>query len=148
MLNNRTTFMERLNDRVTAIEALLQKLEPIEGLLERLTLLEENIYTTKNVLTFMEACVYLGISESLLYKLTSSKEIPHYKPRGKMLYFDKTELDAWLKQNNVPTLGNIIGNEGCGMGREKANVASEEEQKKNNRVPYFARVRYSKRNKQ
>ena len=30
MLNNRTTFMERLNDRVTAIEALLQKLEPIE----------------------------------------------------------------------------------------------------------------------
>lgn len=47
MLNNRTTFMERLNDRVTAIETLLQKLEPIEGLLERLTLLEENIYTTK-----------------------------------------------------------------------------------------------------
>ena len=77
MLNNRTTFMERLNDRVTTIETLLQKLEPIEGLLERLTLLEENIYTTKNVLTFMEACVYLGISESLLYKLTSSKEIPH-----------------------------------------------------------------------
>lgn len=95
----------------------------------------------------MEACVYLGISESLLYKLTSSKEIPHYKPRGKMLYFDKTELDAWLKQNNVPTLGNIIGDEGCGMGREEANVASEE-QKKNKRVPYFARVRYSKRNKQ
>ena len=58
MLNNRTIFMERLNDRVTAIETLLQKLEPIEGLLERLTLLEENIYTTKNVLTFMEACVY------------------------------------------------------------------------------------------
>ena len=51
MLNNRTTFMERLNDRVAAIEALLQKLEPVEGLLERLTLLEENIYTTKNMFT-------------------------------------------------------------------------------------------------
>ena len=50
MLNNRTTFMERLNDRVAAIEALLQKLEPVEGLLERLTLLEENIYTTKTCL--------------------------------------------------------------------------------------------------
>lgn len=65
MLNNRTTFMERLNDRVAAIEALLQKLEPVEGLLERLTLLEENIYTTKNMFTFMEACAYLGVSESL-----------------------------------------------------------------------------------
>ena len=58
MLNNRTIFMKQLNERVTAIETLLQKLEPIEGLLERLTLLEENIHTTKNVLTFMEACVY------------------------------------------------------------------------------------------
>ena len=101
MLNNRTTFMERLNDRVTTIETLLQKLEPIEGLLERLTLLEENIYTTKNVLTFMEACVYLGISESLLYKLTSSKEIPHYKPRGKMVYFEKKEIIKWIKTHHV-----------------------------------------------
>ena len=65
-----------------------------------------------------------------------------------MLNFDNKELDAWLKQNNVPILGNIIGDEGCSMGREEANAASEEEQKKNKRVPYFARVRYSKRNKQ
>lgn len=147
MLNNRTTFMERLNDRVAAIETLLQKLEPVEGLLERLTLLEENIYTTKNMFTFMEACAYLGVSESLLYKLTSTKEIPHYKPRGKMVYFDKAELNAWLKQNNVPTLGNVIGNDGNGA-EVKENKTAETEEKKNKRVPYFARVRYSKRKKQ
>lgn len=138
---NRTTFMERINDRVTAIETLLQKLEPVENLLERLTLLEENIYTTKNVFTFMEACMYLGISESLLYKLTASKEIPHYKPRGKMLYFDKAELDGWLKQNNVPTLGNILD-------REEDEQKEETVAEKNKRIPYFARVRYSKRKKQ
>ena len=40
--------------------------------------------------------MYIGVSESMLYKLTSNKEIPHYKPRGKMLYFAKEELDAWL----------------------------------------------------
>ena len=147
MLNNRTTFMERLNDRVTAIETLLQKLEPVEGLLERLTLLEENIYTTKNMFTFMEACAYLGVSESLLYKLTSTKEIPHYKPRGKLVYFDKAELDAWLKQNNVPTLGNVIGDDGCDTEYGGTDNA-ESEQKKNKRVPYFKRVRYAKRNKQ
>ena len=147
MQNNRTTFMERLNDRVAAIEALLQKLEPVEGLLERLTLLEENIYTTKNMFTFMEACAYLGVSESLLYKLTSTKEIPHYKPRGKMVYFDKAELDAWLKQNNVPTLGNVIGDDGYNVEHNETNDA-ETEQKNNKRVPYFKRVRYAKRNKQ
>ena len=31
MLNNRTTFMERLNDRVTAIETLLQKVGAYRG---------------------------------------------------------------------------------------------------------------------
>ena len=134
--------MERINDRVTAIETLLQKLEPVESLLERLTLLEENIYTTKNVFTFMEACMYLGISESLLYKLTASKEIPHYKPRGKMLYFDKAELDGWLKQNNVPTLGNILDRD------DDEPKAEETVAEKNKRIPYFARVRYSKRKKQ
>lgn len=139
---NRTTFMERINDRVAAIETLLQKLEPVESLLERLTLLEENIYTTKNVFTFMEACMYLGISESLLYKLTASKEIPHYKPRGKMLYFDKAELDGWLKQNNVPTLGNILNRD------DDEPKAEETVAEKNKRIPYFARVRYSKRKKQ
>lgn len=89
------------------MEKELQILGSPEGLLERLSLMEENIYTTKKVLTFTEACFYLGISESLLYKLTSTKEVPHYKPRGKMLYFNKDELDQWLMQNTVPTISAI-----------------------------------------
>lgn len=51
--------MERLSERLTAIEAVLKKLEPVEGLLERVALLENNIYTTKKVFTFQEACMYI-----------------------------------------------------------------------------------------
>ncbi|MGZ8213389.1 MAG: helix-turn-helix domain-containing protein [Methylosarcina sp.] len=43
------------------------------------------------------------MSQSHLYKLTSRGEIPHFKPRGKMIYFDRSEIDAWLKQNRVST---------------------------------------------
>ncbi len=100
--------MERLSERLTAIEAVLKKLEPVEGLLERVALLENTIYTTKKVFTFQEACMYIGVSESMLYKLTSNKEIPHYKPRGKMLYFAKEELDAWLLQNYEPTVDDAM----------------------------------------
>ena len=82
--------MERLSERLTAIEAVLKKLEPVEGLLERVALLENTIYTTKKVFTFQEACMYIGVSESMLYKLTSNKEIPHYKPRGKIPGADST----------------------------------------------------------
>ena len=86
-MQNRTTFMERLSERLAAVESVLRKLEPVENLLQRLDLLENSIYTTKKVFTFQEACMYIGVSESMLYKLTASKEIPHYKPRGKMVYF-------------------------------------------------------------
>ena len=81
-MQNRMTFMERMSGRLAAIETILKKLEPVESLLERITLLENNIFTTKRVFTFQEACMYIGVSESMLYKLTSSKEIPHTTNRA------------------------------------------------------------------
>lgn len=57
----------------------------------------------KNVLNFEDAVLYTGISKSHLYKLTCRHEIPHFKPTGKLVYFDKKELDDWLRQNKVLT---------------------------------------------
>ena len=131
LMQNRLTFMERLSERLTAIEAVLKKLEPIESLLERVALLENTIYTTKRVFTFQEACMYIGVSESMLYKLTSGKEIPHYKPRGKMLYFAKEELDEWLLRNYEPTVDDAT--------RMAVDVAATQ--------PFFNQKRYGKRKK-
>lgn len=61
----------------------------------------------KNVLTFTEASEYTGMSKSYLYKLTASQRIPHYKPIGKLIYFDKEELDTWLLQNRISTTDEI-----------------------------------------
>ena len=70
---------------------------------ERIEELEALVYATKNVLSFDEASKYLNLSKSYLYKLTSAQQIPHYKPQGKMIYFEKDALDAWLRQNPVKT---------------------------------------------
>jgi excisionase family DNA binding protein len=51
---------------------------------------------SKKVLTFEEATAYMGISKSCLYKMTSQKTVPHYKPNGKMIFFDREELEAYL----------------------------------------------------
>lgn len=59
---------------------------------------EQNILQ-KPVLNFEEACKYLHISESHLYKLTSQKQIPHFCPQGKKLYFRRDEIDQWLLRN-------------------------------------------------
>lgn len=61
----------------------------------------------KTVLTFDEATVYTGFSRSHLYKLTSSGKIPHSKPKGKMIFFDKAELTKWLLQNPIKTADEI-----------------------------------------
>ncbi len=68
-------------------------------ILERLDRLEKLLIGSKEVLTFDETCDYTGISRSYLYKLTSSGRIPHSKPNGKMLFFEKTKLVDWLLQN-------------------------------------------------
>lgn len=58
---------------------------------------------TKEVLTSDEAASYMGVSKSYLYKLTMEKKIPHYKPMGKMVYFNRQELEYWLQANRVAT---------------------------------------------
>jgi excisionase family DNA binding protein len=76
---------------------ILEKLTHIEELLIGQTLLQ------KEVLSFKEACLYLEMSESHLYKLTSTRQIPHFCPNGKKLYFNRAELDQWLQRNRLST---------------------------------------------
>lgn len=117
-MQERTNNLER---RMLIMESILQRLGPVDELLTRITKLEDNVYTTKNILTFYEACVYLGISKSHLYKLTGNQEVPHYKPRGKMIYFSREELDEWVKRNAVPALGDVINNNDNGVTDMQAN---------------------------
>lgn len=56
----------------------------------------------KNVLQLDDVSLLTGHSKSHLYKLTCKKQIPYYK-QGKCLYFDKKEIEAWMKQNRVTT---------------------------------------------
>ncbi len=46
----------------------------------------------------VEACEFLNIAKSTIYKMTGSKSIPFYKPNGKNLYFKKIELEEYLSQ--------------------------------------------------
>ena len=68
---------------------------------------QNTIFTTKEVLTSNEAAAYMGVSMSYLYKLTAKQEIPHYKPMGKMCYFNRKELETWLQQNRCATATEI-----------------------------------------
>ncbi|MDT0642267.1 helix-turn-helix domain-containing protein [Zunongwangia sp. F363] len=67
---------------------------------DRLLRIEKLLTANKEVLTLEEACLYTGISMSYMYKLTAAEKIPHSKPSGKMIYFERTKLNAWLLRNS------------------------------------------------
>ncbi len=81
------------------------------GVEQRLEVVEESLkmagLTSKKVLTFDEAARFTGLSKSYLYKLTSQQRVPHFKPTGKLVYFNRVELEAWLTQNRVSTSAEI-----------------------------------------
>lgn len=62
---------------------------------------------TKQVLTFEEFCEYAGISKSYGYKISSSNQIPFYRPNGKLIYIARADADIWLLQNRVKSVSEI-----------------------------------------
>lgn len=82
-------------------ELILNKLIEIANKLDEHNLLQ------KTVLNFNEACKFIDVSQSHLYKLTSTRQIPHFCPQGKKLYFKRSELDEWLQRNRQSTSSEI-----------------------------------------
>lgn len=83
------------------MDEIIVRLENLQRLIE-----SQGIHT-KEVLNFNEACQYLELSQSHLYKLTSTGIIPHYKPNGKKLYFKRIELESWLLRKRTSTIDEI-----------------------------------------
>lgn len=83
--------MEEIQQQLAAIR---QEQEEIKSL---------SLLAAKNVLDINDVAVLTGFSVPYIYRLTSQHKIPYYKPNGKSIYFDRSELEAWMKQNRVNT---------------------------------------------
>jgi len=62
----------------------------------------------KQTLTMSDCALLTGLSKSTLYKMVGEKKIPHYKSQGgKLLYFSKSEVEAWQLHHKVKTHSEI-----------------------------------------
>ena len=82
----------------------------VDGLIQRITVLENVLCSGKEVLTLEEAALFMGISRSTLYKMTHKNVIPFFRPNGKLIYFEKSELLAWMRKNRVSTNEEVSAN--------------------------------------
>ncbi len=88
------------SNRTPAPAALADALRDLSARLDRIEALA--LLGAKRTLDLDEAALYTGYSKGHLYRLTSAREIPHFKQGGR-LFFDKAALDGWMTSTPVPT---------------------------------------------
>ena len=54
----------------------------------------------KPFMSIDEACKYLDLKKNTLYSYTCKKVLPHYKLRGRKLYFKKEDLDNFIMNDD------------------------------------------------
>ena len=78
------------------------------SVLEVMTEIRDLLLLQKDVFTISEVSSYTGFEKSYIYKLTSSRKIPHYKsPGGKNVFFKQVEINDWLTQIKVKTVDEV-----------------------------------------
>ena len=82
----------------------------MEDLTQRIIVLENVLCAGKEVLNLEEAAMFMGISRSTLYKMTHKNVIPFYRPNGKLIYFEKSELLAWMRKSRVSSTEEVSEN--------------------------------------
>ena len=61
----------------------------------------------KNVLNVDDLCLLLGTTRSNVYRMTSEKKIPFYKPLRGKIYFKRDEIESWLLRNRTASIDEI-----------------------------------------
>ena len=87
------------NDFETMIKKLVQ--ENVKNEVQRI------IIEHKEILSLEQAAQMLGLSRSYLYRQTSAGTIPYYRPSGKVIYFERSELLNWIRSFPGAPRGNI-----------------------------------------
>lgn len=90
-------------------------LDEIEKRLDRI---EKMTAASKNVLTLDEAAALTGYSVKYLRLLVSRREMPCYR-RGNRLYFDRAEVENWMKENRIQSDEEITNQAAASVQRKK-----------------------------
>lgn len=93
-------FLTTLN-KGEYVELLKETLR--EVLIEKIT---NNSPRLPAILNIQQVSEFLHLAVASVYEKTSKKQIPHFK-KGNKLYFNRTEIEAWIQEGKVKTANEI-----------------------------------------
>lgn len=70
--------------------------------------ISKQVESLPEILDVKQAAKFLRLQLTTLYEKTSRKLIPHFK-KGNKLYFNLSDLTAWIKEGKVKTTVEISG---------------------------------------
>ncbi len=86
---------------MTKLSLLIKEVRNLKREIKNNTLYRRRIYTIK------EVSKVIGVSESYIQKLVASKQIPHSKPSGKLIFIRRRDLENFLMKNYVSSEDDI-----------------------------------------
>ena len=86
---------------MTALSVLINEILNLKREVKNSSLFRKRIYTIK------EVSKVVGVSESYIQKLVASKQIPHSKPTGKLIFIRRRDLEKFLMRNYITSEDDI-----------------------------------------
>lgn len=62
-----------------------------------------SVIAAKNVLTLEEAAIVMGLKKETVRRMMQKHTLPYYKPNANLVYFKKSDVEAWMLQNRMNT---------------------------------------------
>lgn len=62
-----------------------------------------SVLAAKRMLSVKDVALLTGFAESYVRKLVQESKLPYYRPMGKMIFFDRDEIDSFLRTNRIPS---------------------------------------------
>jgi excisionase family DNA binding protein len=72
----------------------------VEQLQEAIAMQNQPIKIEKKMIGIEELSEMIGYKKSTIYSFVHKRLIPFYK-KGKKLFFDRLEIDVWLRENRI-----------------------------------------------
>lgn len=80
---------------MATISEILIEIKKLQEEIKKSNLLKKPFYTTK------ETAALLGVSVSYIQKLIASKQITHFRPKGKITYLRQSDLEDFVLKNPI-----------------------------------------------
>jgi excisionase family DNA binding protein len=121
MLKTKNMQQVTYNTMPEALQLIAERLEKVEQMLTAVNDLHTQQQPENELLTIQGAAEFLRLSVPTIYAKVNRRELPFMK-RSKRLYFDKTELLAYLKKGRALTTEeagtaafDLVGKKGKGL---------------------------------